>query len=186
VLGDIGTHAHQLLRFVTGLEVAEVAAEAGCVVPGRTAHDFAGALLRLDGGARGSFWVTQAAAGVENGLRIRVSGSLGTLEWAQEHPQVLHVKPLDAPAQQRTPRGPGTLPLALRASRVAAGHPEGYMDAFANLYADAAEAIAARRSGQPADPLALHFPTEHDGWMGLRFVDAMVRSSQAGGAWTRA
>lgn len=186
VLGDIGTHAHQLLRFVTGLEVAEVAAEAGCVVPGRTAHDFAGALLRMDGGARGSFWVTQAAAGVENGLRIRVSGSLGTLEWAQEHPQVLHVKPLDAPAQQRTPRGPGTLPLALRASRVAAGHPEGYMDAFANLYADAAEAIAARRSGQPADPLALHFPTEHDGWMGLRFVDAMVRSSQAGGAWTRA
>lgn len=186
VLGDIGTHAHQLLRFVTGLEVAEVAADLGNVVPGSTAHDFAGALLRLEGGARGSFWVTQAAAGVENSLRIRVSGSLGTLEWAQEHPQVLHFKPLDAPAQVRTPRGPGTLPLSLRGTRVAAGHPEGFHEAFANLYADAAEAIAARRAGLAADPLALHFPNATDGWLGLRFVDAMIRSSHADGAWTRA
>jgi len=186
VLGDIGTHAHQLLRFVTGLEVAEVAADLGNVVPGSSAHDFAGALLRLHGGARGSFWVTQAAAGVENGLRFRVSGSFGTLEWMQEHPQVLHYKPLDAPAQVRTPRGPGTLPLAGRSSRVAAGHPEGFPEAFANLYSDAAEAIAARRSGQAPDPLALHFPTAHDGWMGMRFVDAVIRSSEADGAWTRA
>lgn len=186
VLGDIGTHAHQLLRYITGLEVAEVAADVGCAVPERTAHDVAGALLRMGNGARGSFWVTQAAAGMENGLRIRVSGALGTLEWAQEHPQQLLFKPLDAPAQIRTPRGPGTLPLALRSSRIAAGHPEGYHEALANLYADAAEAIAARRSGQPADPLALHFPTEHDGWIGVRFVEAMLRSSQAGGAWTRA
>ncbi len=186
VMGDIGTHAHQLLRFVTGMEVAEVAADVGCVVPGSSAHDFAGALLRLHGGARGSFWVTQAAAGVENGLRFRVSGSLGTLEWLQEHPQVLHFKPLDAPAQVRTPRGPGTLPLAGRSSRVAAGHPEGFPEAFANLYSDAAEAIAARRAGQAPDPLALHFPNAHDGWMGMRFVDAVIRSSETNGAWTRA
>ena len=185
VLGDIGTHAHQLLRFVTGLEVTEVAADLGCVVPDRSAHDVAAALLRMEGGARGSFWVTQAAAGVENGLRLRVSGSLGTLEWAQEQPQLLHFKPLDAPAQLRTPRGPGTLPLALRGTRVAAGHPEGFHEAFANLYADAAEAIAARRTGQTPDPLALHFPNATDGWMGLRFVDAVIRSSQANGAWTR-
>ncbi|MFM6986076.1 MAG: Gfo/Idh/MocA family protein [Hydrogenophaga sp.] len=184
VLGDIGTHAHHLLRFITGREVTEVAAEVGCVVPGRTAHDLAGALLRLDNGARGSYWVTQAAAGMENGLRIRVSGSAGTLEWSQETPQQLLFRPLDAPAQLRTPRGPGSLPLALRASRVAAGHPEGFHEALANLYADAAEAMAARRSGQPADPLALHFPTEHDGWMGLRFVDAMLRSAGAGSVWT--
>lgn len=184
VLGDIGTHAHQLLRFVTGLEVVEVSAEVGAIVPDRSAHDFAGALLRLDGGARGSFWVTQAAAGVENSLRIRVSGSLATLEWAQEHPQLLHFKPLGAPAQVRTPNGPGTLPLAQRSSRIVAGHPEGFHEAFANLYADAAEAITARLSGQPADPLALHFPTAHDGWMGMRFVDAVVRSSAAGGART--
>lgn len=186
VLGDIGTHAHQLLRFVTGLEVTELAADVGCVVPGNSAHDFAGALLRLQGGARGSFWVTQAAAGVENGLRIRVSGSKGSLEWAQEHPQVLHFKPHGAPAQLRTPRGPGTLPLGGRASRVAAGHPEGFPEAFANLYSDAAEAIAARRAGTTPDPLALHFPNAHDGWMGMRFVNAMIRSSEANGAWTRA
>ncbi len=186
VMGDIGTHAHQLLRFVTGLEVTELAADVGCVVPGNSAHDFAGALLRLQGGARGSFWVTQAAAGVENGLRLRVSGSKGSLEWAQEHPQVLHFKPQGAPAQLRTPRGPGTLPLAGRASRVAAGHPEGFPEAFANLYSDAAEAIAARRAGTTPDPLALHFPNAHDGWMGMRFVNAMIHSSEANGAWTRA
>lgn len=186
VMGDIGTHAHHLLRFITGLEVEQVAAELGCVVPERSAHDFAGALLRLGGGARGSFWVTQAAAGVENGLRIRVSGSRGTLEWQQEQPQVLDFKPLDAPAQRLTPRGPGTLPLALRSTRVAAGHPEGFPEAFANLYSDAAEAIAARRAGQTPDPLALHFPNAHDGWMGMRFVDAVIRSAQAGGAWTDA
>lgn len=186
VLGDIGTHAHQLLRFISGQEVAEVAAELGCVVPERSAHDFAGVLLRMVGGARGSFWVTQAAAGVENGLRIRVSGARGSLEWQQEHPQVLDFKPLDAPAQRLTPRGPGMLPLAMRSTRVAAGHPEGFPEAFANLYADAAEAIAARRQGQAADPLALHFPNAHDGWMGMRFVDAVIRSAQAGGAWTAA
>lgn len=184
VMGDIGTHAHQLLRFITGLEVDQVAADAGPIVPGSQSHDYAGALLRLSGGARGSFWVTQAAAGMENALRIRVSGSLATLEWAQEHPQVLQFKPLDAPAQVRTPRGPGTLPLAARSSRVAAGHPEGFPEAFANLYADAAEAIAARRTGQTPDPLALHFPNAHDGWMGMRFVDAVIRSSALNGSWT--
>jgi predicted dehydrogenase len=184
VLGDIGTHAHNLLRFITGLEVAEVAAEVGCIVPERTTHDYAGAMLRLGNGARGSFWVTQAAAGVENGLRIRVSGSLGSLEWAQEHPQVLQFKPLDAPAQVRTPNGPGTLPLAARASRIVAGHPEGFHEAFANLYTDAAYAIAARRLGQPADPLCLHFPNAADGLQGMRFVEAAVASSLNQGAWT--
>lgn len=184
VLGDIGTHAHNLLRFVTGLEVAQVAAEVGCIVPERTTHDYAGAMLRLSNGARGSFWVTQAAAGVENGLRIRVSGSLGSLEWAQEHPQVLQFKPLDAPAQVYTPNGPGTLPLAARASRIAAGHPEGFHEAFANLYTDAADAIDARRMGQAADPLSLHFPNATDGLHGIRFVTAAVASSQNQGAWT--
>jgi predicted dehydrogenase len=185
VMGDIGTHAHNLLRFITGREVAEVAAEIGAIVPGRAAHDFAGAMLRLDNGARGSFWVTQAAAGIENGLRIRVSGSLGSLEWFQEAPQQLHFRPLEAPAQLRTPNGPGTLPLAARSSRIVAGHPEGFHEAFANLYSDAAEAIAARRAGQAADPLALHFPNSHDGWVGVAFVDSVIRSSGQGGAWTR-
>jgi predicted dehydrogenase len=185
VMGDIGTHAHNLLRFITGLEVAEVAAEVGAIVPGRIAHDFAGAMLRLGEGARGSFWVTQAAAGVENSLRIRVSGSLGSIEWLQEVPQQLIFKPLDAPAQTRTPNGPGTLPLAARSSRIVAGHPEGFHEAFANLYSDAAEAIAARRTRQAADPLALHFPNSRDGLLGVAFVDSVIRSSLDGGAWTR-
>lgn len=184
VMGDIGTHAHNLLRFMTGLEVDQVAADIGCIVPDRVTHDYAGAMLRLSNGARGSFWVTQAAAGVENGLRIRISGSLGSLEWFQEHPQVLQFKPLDAPAQVRTPNGPGTLPLAARASRIVAGHPEGFHEAFANLYTDAADAIAARRSGQAADPMALHFPNAGDGLQGIRFVTAALASSNNQGAWT--
>jgi predicted dehydrogenase len=184
VMGDIGTHAHNLVRFITGLEVAEVAAEVGTIMPDRLVHDYAGALLRFENGARGAFWVTQVATGVENCLRIRVSGENASLEWMQEHPQVLAFKPLGAPAQVRTPNGPGTLPLAARASRIVAGHPEGFLAAFAHLYADAAEAIAARRSGQEADPLALYFPTSLDGLLGVRFVHSVIQSSEANGAWT--
>ena len=185
VLGDIGSHAHNLIRFITGLEVTEVAAEVGAIVPNRNVHDFAGALLRLEHGSRGCFWVTQAAAGVENCLRIRVSGARGSLEWMQEHPQVLHFKPLDGPAEIRTPNGPDTLPLAARSSRIVAGHPEGFPDGFANLYSDAAEAIAARRSGRAADAMALHFPTAHDGLAGVRFIEHVLTSSKNGGSWTR-
>lgn len=184
VLGDIGSHAHNLVRFITGLEVTEVAAEVGAVVPKRKVHDFAGALLRMEHGVHGCFWVTQAAAGVENCLRIRVSGTRGSLEWMQEHPQVLHFKPLDAPAEVRTPNGPGTLPLAARSSRIVAGHPEGFPDGFANLYSDAAEVIAARRAGRSADPLARHFPTAADGLRGVRFIDSVLASSDQNGAWT--
>ena len=183
VMGDIGTHAHNLLRFITGLEVSEVAADVGSIVPQRVVHDYAGALLRLSNGARGSFWVTQAAAGVENCLRIRVSGSLGTLEWEQEVPQRLSFKPLTGPAQVRTPNGPGTLPLAARSSRIVKGHPEGFPEAFANLYSDAAEAIAARRAGRAPDPLALNFPNAYDGLLGVRFALAVVQSGAANGAW---
>ena len=185
VMGDIGSHAHNLTRFITGLEVAEVAAEVGAIVPNRRVHDFAGAMLRFENGARGSFWVTQAAAGVENSLRIRVSGTKGSLEWLQEIPQVLTFKPLGAPAETRTPNGPGTLPLAQRACRVVAGHPGGFSEGFANLYTDAAEAIAARRAGQPADPLALSFPNAFDGLMGVRFVQRVMESSNANGQWVK-
>jgi predicted dehydrogenase len=184
VMGDIGTHAHNLLRFITGLEVTQIAAELGTIVPDRVTDDYAGAMLRMGNGARGSFWVTQAAAGVENGLRIRVSGSLGSIEWHQEHPQVLQFKPLGEPAQVRTPNGPGTLPLAARASRIVAGHPEGFHEAFANLYTDTADAVAARRSGTTPDPLSLHFPNATDGLQGIRFVAAAVASSHNQGAWT--
>jgi len=184
VMGDIGTHAHNLIRFITGLEVDEVAAEAGSIVPGRVAQDYAGALLRLDNGARGSFWVTQAAAGMENFLSIRVCGTLGSLEWVQEHPQVLTFKPLQGAVQVRTPNGPGTVPPAARACRITAGHPEGFPDGFANIYSDAAEAIAARRSGTNADPLALCFPNSLDGLKGVQFLHGVLASSRSDGRWT--
>jgi len=185
VMGDIGSHAHNLVRFVTGLEIAEVAAEIGNIVPGRAVHDYGGALLRFENGARGSYWVTQAAAGVENCLRIRVSGTKGSLEWMQEFPQALTFKPLGAPSQNRTPNGPGTLPLSKHSSRIVAGHPEGFHEGFANIYSDAAEAIAARRSGKTPNPLALYFPNSFDGLMTLKFVFSAIASSKADGKWTK-
>jgi predicted dehydrogenase len=184
VMGDIGTHAHNLMRFITDLEVAEVAADVGHVAPGRLVDDFGGALLRFENGARGSFWVTQAAAGVENSLWIRVSGTRGSIEWRQEFPTQLIFRPLEGPVRIYTPNGPGVLPAAARSSRIVAGHPEGFQEAFANVYSDAAEAIAARRSGGEADPLAADFPTEIDGAIGVKFVDAVVESSAANGVWT--
>jgi predicted dehydrogenase len=186
VMGDIGTHAHNLARFVSRLEVAEVAAEIGHVVPKRHVDDYGAAMLRFDNGARGTFWVTQTAAGVENCLRIRVSGTKGSLEWEQERPTRLEFKPLDGPVRVYTPNGPGSLPASTRACRIVAGHPEGFHEAFANIYSDAAEAIAARRSGRTPDPLALEFPNERDGAIGVKFVEAAVASSRADGAWTDA
>lgn len=186
VMGDIGTHAHNLVRFVTGREVSQVAAEVGHVVPGRLVDDYAAAMLRFDNGARGAFWVTQAAAGVENCLRIRISGTRGSLEWHQESPTALVFRPLVGPVQLYTPNGPGLLPPATRASRIVAGHPEGFHEAFANLYADAAEVIAARRVGTRPDPLAMWFPNERDGAIGVKFVEAAIESSVADGAWTDA
>lgn len=184
VMGDIGTHAHNLLRFITGLEASELAAEVGAIVPDRLVDDYAGALLRLDNGARGSFWVTQAAAGVENSLWIRVSGTKGSIEWLQEVPQQLWFKPLVGPIELHTPNGPETLPLAARASRIVAGHPEGFHEGFATIYSDAAEAIACRRTGVEPDPMALQFPNAEDGVRGVKFVEAAIASSDAGGAWT--
>ncbi|MDJ0925450.1 MAG: Gfo/Idh/MocA family oxidoreductase [Acidimicrobiia bacterium] len=186
VMGDIGTHAHNLARFVSGLEVTEVSAEVGHVIPERLVDDFGSAMLRFSNGAKGSFWVTQTAAGVENCLRIRVSGTRGSVEWWQEWPTRLVFTPLDGPAQHFTPNGPGTLPPARRASRIVAGHPEGFHEGFANIYSDAAEAIAARRTGTQPDPLALDFPDHVDGAIGVAFVEAAMASTAAGSAWTEA
>jgi predicted dehydrogenase len=184
VMGDIGTHAHNLVRFITGLEVTEVAAEIGAIVPNRRVDDFAGALLRFDNGARGTFWVTQAAAGVQNRLAIRVSGTAGSLEWMQEDPTTLIFRPRRGPVEVYTPAEDGTLPLSARASRLGSGHPEGFHEAFATIYSDAAEAIAARRVGVKADALARLFPNALDGVMGMVFVEAAVQSNANGGAWT--
>lgn len=183
ILGDIGTHAHHLVCYVAGVELAAVSADVGAIVPGRRVDDYAGVLLRFTGGARGCLWATQAAAGVESSLGFRISGARGTVEWHQDRANELRFLPLDGPAQVRTRNGPGTLPLSARGSRIGKGHPEGFHEGFANIYADAAEAIAARRSGRSADPLALHFPTVEDGARGVRFVEAALASSNAGGRW---
>jgi predicted dehydrogenase len=186
VLGDIGTHAHHLASFITGLGLSEVAAELGSVVPGRQVHDYAHLLLRLEGGARGSMWVTNSAAGAEHGLHIRVFGDKGGLEWHQEEPNRLLHRPLGGFAQVLTRGRAGLSAQAERATRIVLGHPEGFHEAFANLYADAADAIAARRTGTKPDPLALDFPTVDDGARGLKFVEAAVASQRNGGCWTDA
>ncbi len=181
VMGDIGTHAHHLLRFVTGLEVSQVSAEVGTIVPNRQVHDFAGALLRMSNGARGVFWATQAAAGVENSLSFRISGSSGSLEWCQEIPQRLQFFPLDGPAQVFTPNGPGILPAAAKVSRIAKGHPEGYLEGFANLYTEAAQAIGNAILKLPHRDY--DFPGVVDGLKGLEFIEAALLSSRSGGSW---
>lgn len=182
ILGDIGTHAHHLGAYVTGLELEAVMAHIAATVPGRASDDYGALLLRWSNGMPGTMWVTNAAAGAEHGLAFRVFGSQGGLEWHQEHPNELRHRRLGGFEQVLTKRLHGALhPAAERAARVEIGHPEGYQEAFANLYRDAAEAIAARRTGRPCDPLALDFPTVEDGARGIRFIEAAVESARTGG-----
>ena len=184
ILGDIGTHAWQLLHSVTGVEPEAVCADVGPIVPGRRFDDTAAVLIRYANGARGVFLVTQAAAGAEHGLKFRVHGADGGLEWHQEDPTWLTHMRLEQPRRMLSRNGPGLKPAAERACRMAIGHPEGLHEAFANLYSDVAEAVAARLTGTRADPLALDFPTVEDGARGMAFITAAKASSEAGGVWT--
>ena len=186
VVGDIGTHAHHLARFVTGLEVTELSAELSTVVPGRKSDDNAHVKLRFTNGARGLMWVSMAATGNLHGQRIRVFGEKASLEWIQEQPEQLHLRPLDGPHRVLS-RGCGYLSAAAqRATRLWPGHPEGFLEAFANLYAGAADAVLARRDDAPLDRSALSFPTVEDGVLGVKFVEAAVESSRRDGAWVDA
>ncbi len=186
VVGDLGTHAHHLTCFITGLEISEVSAELSSIVPGRQADDNAHIKLRFNNGAKGMMWVSMVAAGNLHGQRIRVYGEKGSLEWVQEQPNELILRPVDGP-QQTISRGFGWLsPAAQRASRLSAGHPEGFIAAFANIYSDIADAVLARRDGIEADPLPYSFPTVEDGVLGVKFVDAAVESHQQDGRWTDA
>ena len=184
ILGDIGTHAWHLLHSVTRMEPQAVSADVDAVVPGRRFDDTAGVLLRYANGARGVLWVTQAAAGAEHGLKFRIHGADGGLEWHQEDPSWLTHMRLGEPRRMLSRGGPGLKPAAERAGRIAIGHPEGTHQAFANLYSDVAEAVVARITGTRADPLALDFPTVEDGARGLAFIAAAKASAEAGGAWT--
>jgi len=183
VLGDIGTHAHHLARFVTGLEVERLAADLGALVPDRRVDDYAAMLLRLQGGVRGTLIVSQALAGTENSIVLRVFGETGHLEWTHERPNHLRHAPQNRAVQVMARGDPDLAAAEQRLVRIARGHPEGFLEAFANLYRDAAEAIAARLTGHPADPLALDFPTVADGAAGVAFIAAAICSRARGGAW---
>lgn len=182
-LGDLGTHAHNIAEFVTGLQVDCVCADLTAFVSGRRVDDNAQVLLRFAGGARGMLWSSQVAPGNENALKLRVYGERAGLEWAQEHPNQLRFNPLGEPPRMLA-RGVGPLsPAAMHATRIPAGHPEGYLEAFAQIYRDAAEQIAARIEGRAADAAALLLPTVQDGLGGIAFIAACVESSRRGGAW---
>jgi predicted dehydrogenase len=186
VLGDIGTHAHHLMRRITGLEVEALSAELSTLVPGRVADDNAFVNLRFHGGARGQLWASMVAAGNGHGLRIRVFGEKASLHWDQENPGELFLRADNAPYRTLR-RGEAYLCEAARhGSRTKTGNPEGYFGAFANVYADAAEVIAARREGRPADPNAASFATARDGVLGMAFIEAAVASHRRSGALTDA
>ncbi len=182
-IGDIGTHAFNLACFVTGLRAAALAADLDSFVEGRRLDDNAHVLLRFEGGAKGMLWCSQVAPGAENALSLRVYGEDGGLEWRQEDPNYLWHTPLGEPKRLLTRGGAGAGAAAGRMSRVPPGHPEGYLEGFANIYSEAAAAILAARSGAPTPPDVV-FPTVRDGFDGLAFVDACVRSSESGGGWT--
>jgi predicted dehydrogenase len=183
-IGDIGTHAFNLLRYVSGLKTTELAAELSTFVAGRALDDNVQMMLRLANGARGMLWASQVAPGNENGLRLRIYGSKGGLEWAQEQPNQLRHAPFGEPVRTVS-RGTGAvLPDGQRVTRLPSGHPEGYLEAFATLYAEIAQAIRAARHGAAA-PAEVNFPTLDDGIEGLAFIEAALRSSAEGGRWVR-
>ncbi|WP_204115215.1 Gfo/Idh/MocA family protein [Shimia biformata] len=174
--GDIGTHAFNLACFISGLTPDSLSADIQSFVPGRQVDDNAHVMLRFQGGARGMLWCSQVAPGNENGLRIRIYGSKGGIEWAQENPNVMAYSPFGEPTRLITRAGNGMPPSVAHLTRTPGGHPEGYLEGFANIYLEAAALI--RGTGDGAD-----LPTVYDGLLGVRFVDACVRSSARNGAW---
>lgn len=184
-LGDIGTHALQLAEFTTGSRVAEVAAEVSTFVIGRRLDDNVHVMLRFANGATGLLWASQVAPGHENSLRLRVYGSKGGIGWSQEDPNYLTLARHNAPTLRLTRGGAGAGAAAAHATRIPGGHPEGYLEAFAQIYTDAAELIHARIEGRDPDPAACLVPDVHEGVRGVRFVASVLESSRANGAWTR-
>ena len=183
-IGDIGTHAFNLAGFVSGLSAEALAADLHSFVPGRQLDDNAHVMLRYAGGARGTLWCSQVAVGCENGLRLRIYGEKGGLDWHQEEPNHLWFTPLGESTRRITRNGPGAGPEAARFSRIPPGHPEGYLEGFANLYGEAAEAIRAAQAGT-ALPREVHYPGMQDGMAGMAFIDACLRSAKRDGAWVK-
>ncbi|HWP20052.1 MAG TPA: Gfo/Idh/MocA family oxidoreductase [Burkholderiaceae bacterium] len=184
-MGDIGSHAENLVATVTGLAVEALCADLSALVPGRRLDDDGNVLLRFANGARGVLMATQVAAGCENDLSLRVFGTRGSIFWRQEEPNVLVHAPIDAPRQVLTRGSPWLADAAREAARLPSGHPEAFLEAFANIYRGVAQAIRAERDGQRPAAEQPGFPTVHDGARGVRFIEKVVESSRSEGKWTR-
>ena len=183
IVADLGTHCFHLSEFVTGRRTAALAADLQTMVPGRRLEDNAHILLRFDNGARGVMWVSAVAAGERVGLRLRVYGEKGHIAWEQSDPDKLTFA-LQSEASRTLLRGQsGMSPAAKRATRIVAGLPEGYFEAFATLYRDYADILVARQGGEAPDPLALWAPKAEDGVRGMAFVEAALASNADGGRW---
>jgi predicted dehydrogenase len=183
--GDIGTHAYNLGCFISGLELDSLAADLDSFVKGRLLDDNAHIMLRYKGGAKGMIWCSQVAPGHENGLKVRVYGTKGGIEWMQADPNYLWYTPFGQPKQLITRGGAGSGPAAARVTRIPPGHPEGYLEGFANIYAEAARAIRAVRKKGGKVPKDVVFPTVEDGVAGVAFVEACVKSSKKNGVWVK-
>jgi predicted dehydrogenase len=183
-VGDIGTHAENLAEYVTGLKISELAADLTTFVEGRLLDDDANILLRFEGGAKGVLHCSQISVGEENNLNLRVYGEKGGIEWHQKEPNTLLVKWLDKPMEvYRTANGYlGS--AAASGTRTPAAHPEGYLEAFANIYRNFAEHIRAKNEGSSPSAAALDYPKIEDGVRGMAFIEAVVNSSKANAAWT--
>jgi predicted dehydrogenase len=182
-LGDIGTHCENLLSYITGLKIEALAADVTAFVSGRRLDDDLSVLLRLQGGAKGILWVSQVAAGEENQLTIRIYGTQGNLMWNQEKPDYLRFSPLDGPAQILSRGNDYLSEAARRAAQLPFGHPEGFQDAFSNVYRNIAATIRARLAGVAPTPLELDFPTVYDGARGIKFIEKVIESSHSDQKW---
>ncbi len=182
--GDIGTHAYNLAEFVSGLELEELSADVHTFVAGRKLDDNAHVLLRYRGGAKGMLWCSQVATGQENGLSLRLYGARASLAWSQENPNYLAFTKLGEAPRRVSRAGAGAGPAAARMSRIPSGHPEGYLEGFANIYSEAAIAINAAKDGRPVDP-EVDYPSVSDGVKGVAFVEACIASSKRNGAWIK-
>ena len=187
-IGDIGTHAAHLAEYVSGQRITRVSADLATFVPRRRLDDDGSVLVRFDGGARGVVLASQVAVGEENGLTLAVYGDRRGLTWRQEEPNTLRVTSLDGPAEIWS-RGQAGIaaasPAAARATRLPPGHPEAFLEAFANVYRNACDTMRARLLDAPPDPLAVDFPTADDGLRGMLFIAAVVRNAGGGEKWTR-
>ncbi len=184
-MGDIGTHAENLSEYITGLKIKELCADLTSFVPGRKLDDDGNVLLRFDNGAKGILHASQISVGEENNLNIRIYGEKGGLEWHQQEPNTLILKHLDKPVQiYRTGGGYSFLSKeALAHTRLPSGHPEGFIEAFANIYRNFALTLQSRLSGKTPDPLYQDFPTVHDGVRGMAFIETVVESGQKNAQW---